>query len=69
MLVPAHLIDGWSFEPESNLLQSNFLYGNLNLKRGPCRKPSPTVTHWQKALRHQRMFVLDAVGRLEASDS
>ena len=31
VLVPARLIDGWSFESESNLLQSNFLYGNLNL--------------------------------------
>ena len=43
MLVPARIIDGWSFEPESKLLQSNFLYGNLNLltlERGPCRKPS-----------------------------
>ena len=31
VLVPARIIDGWSFEPESNLLQLNFLYGNLNL--------------------------------------
>ena len=31
VLVPARIIDGWSFEPESKLLQSNFLYGNLNL--------------------------------------
>ena len=66
MLVPAHLIDGWSFRAGIEFASIKFSYTAIStswtLERGPCRKPSGGGSDRYSLsskgfTSHQRMFV------------